>query len=247
MKSLKRATNKYLSFEIVRLRTIYDKHPDIRKAVVKRYREVVEEYKSRELNWFWSKHILDRLIKVEFEGYQGKWVTLEGGQHIFIREGESVGEATSRLREKPKRITREEATKIVSKYKKLGKLSFIKGIATRGYSEHDVDLLVESNFSKKELLPELNNLNLDLKDKFNIPLEAWVIASDKEFQWYDGNTIREIKRNGVHLWFPFKEKEKIPIQEEKKTQEGAWSPTYSRGEEEEEDEREKQKREFLIR
>jgi len=102
MKSLKRATDKYLSFEIVRLRTIYDKHPHIREAVAKRYREVVGEYKGRELNWFWKSHILDKLIKDEFEGYQGKWITLENGQHIFIREGESMEEAVDRLEEKPK-------------------------------------------------------------------------------------------------------------------------------------------------
>jgi len=74
---------------------------NLRDRIVKRYKLIVDEYNSRNLRWYWSKHELDKLIKDEFEGHKGKWITLENGQHIFVREGESLGEATGRLREKP--------------------------------------------------------------------------------------------------------------------------------------------------
>jgi len=51
---------------------------NLRKRIVKRYKLIVDEYNSRNLRWYWSKHRLDQLIKDEFEGHKGKWVTLEG-------------------------------------------------------------------------------------------------------------------------------------------------------------------------
>jgi len=81
---------------------MFNKKPEIGDKIVKRYKLIVDEYNSRNLRWLWSKHKLDQLIKDEFEGHKGKWVTLEGGQHIFIREGESLQEALGRLSEKPK-------------------------------------------------------------------------------------------------------------------------------------------------
>jgi len=45
--------------------------------------------------------MFNKLEKDTFEGKEGKWITLENGQHIFIREGESIDEAIGRLGEKP--------------------------------------------------------------------------------------------------------------------------------------------------
>jgi len=42
----------------------------------------------------------DKVNKEEFEGHKGKWITLENGQHIFIREGEKVEDAIGRLKPK---------------------------------------------------------------------------------------------------------------------------------------------------
>jgi len=42
--------------------------------------------------------MFNKLEKDTFEGKEGKWVTLENGQHIFIREGESLQEAVGRMK-----------------------------------------------------------------------------------------------------------------------------------------------------
>lgn len=42
--------------------------------------------------------MLNKLEKDTFEGKEGKWITLENGQHIFIREGESLDGALGRLK-----------------------------------------------------------------------------------------------------------------------------------------------------
>jgi len=49
----------------------------------------------------------EEIIKDTFRGHSGKWVTLEGGQHIFIREGETIEDAVDRLR-KPKERPEED-------------------------------------------------------------------------------------------------------------------------------------------
>jgi len=95
-------------FEVARLRTLFNNKPEIKDRIVKRYKLIVDEYNSRNLRWYWSKHKLDQLIKDEFEGHKGKWVTING-KHIFIREGESLEEATQRL--KPSKEYRIEGQK----------------------------------------------------------------------------------------------------------------------------------------
>jgi len=49
-----------------------------------------------------SKSWSDKVNKVTFEGHEGKWVTLEGGQKVFIREGESLDQALDRVKPTPK-------------------------------------------------------------------------------------------------------------------------------------------------
>jgi len=75
---------------------------------------VVHEYKDGKLiNERWV--ILDREVtKAEFQGHNGKWVTLDNGQRIFIREGESFNEAIGRL--KPSRSIEEVFVEEYDKY-----------------------------------------------------------------------------------------------------------------------------------
>jgi len=60
---LKRKSWKYLTFEIARLRTAWDRHPEIRSKIEKRYKEVATETLSRYDKWFWTNHPLDKCLK----------------------------------------------------------------------------------------------------------------------------------------------------------------------------------------
>lgn len=42
-----------------------EENDNFRNRIVKRYRLIVDEYNSRKLRWYWSKHKLDQLIKDE--------------------------------------------------------------------------------------------------------------------------------------------------------------------------------------
>jgi len=63
--SLRGKTYKYICYELARLRTVWDKRPEIRVAVEKRYRAVVEEFKTRSDNWFWDSHPIDKCLVEE--------------------------------------------------------------------------------------------------------------------------------------------------------------------------------------
>jgi len=92
MKDIKNFSEKFLHFEIARLRTLYDRQPDIRLRIVKRYKLIVDEYNSRGLGWFWSKHILDKLIKDDWcSEAGGSWITIKGN-HICIFKDDSEKE-----------------------------------------------------------------------------------------------------------------------------------------------------------
>jgi len=45
-----------------------------------------------------DKRILIVSKQATFQGHKGRWVTLEGGQKVFIREGESLSDAIGRLK-----------------------------------------------------------------------------------------------------------------------------------------------------
>jgi len=49
----------------------------------------------------------DRVKKGVFQGHKGKWITLKNGQHVFVREGETLETATGRLRAlgRPKQLS----------------------------------------------------------------------------------------------------------------------------------------------
>jgi len=103
----------YICFELLRLRSRYDNEKDnaVKVRIAKRYREVRKEFDSRGSQWTPSEHELDRIIKaveeVKKQGEEaGKWVTMDNGQKVFIREGESFNEAIGRLREE--RASRED-------------------------------------------------------------------------------------------------------------------------------------------
>jgi len=60
------------------------------KMKVRSHEELVEYWEDKELE------------KAEFQGHNGRWVTLDNGQKVFIREGESVNDAIGRLKPKEK-------------------------------------------------------------------------------------------------------------------------------------------------
>jgi hypothetical protein len=55
---------RFLTFEVARLRTLYDNNPSIRDVVVKRYSEVKGELEVRGVNWFWNIHPLDKELEI---------------------------------------------------------------------------------------------------------------------------------------------------------------------------------------
>jgi len=57
---------------------------NLKERIIKRYKLIVDEYNSRGLGWFWSKHILDKLIKDDWcSEAGGKWITSEG-KHVCV-------------------------------------------------------------------------------------------------------------------------------------------------------------------
>jgi len=53
----------------------------------------------------------DKVNKEEFQGHKGKWVTLEGGQKVFIREGEMLSDALERVRPSKYKVNFESGVK----------------------------------------------------------------------------------------------------------------------------------------
>lgn len=67
-KELNKQSFNYIKFEMARLRTRWDNEidKDIRNKIAKRYLRIAEEFSRRSDNWFWTPHVLDRVIgKVE--------------------------------------------------------------------------------------------------------------------------------------------------------------------------------------
>lgn len=84
MKKIENYSDKLLMFEIARLRTLFKNKPEIKDRIVKRYKLIVDEYNGRNLRWFWSSHILDKLIKADWcSEAGGQWITIRG-KHICV-------------------------------------------------------------------------------------------------------------------------------------------------------------------
>lgn len=64
MSSFQQKPTKFLYFEVARLRTLYDKNPNLGDAIIKRYIDVVGELNKRGASWFWSPHKLDEFVQI---------------------------------------------------------------------------------------------------------------------------------------------------------------------------------------
>ncbi len=65
MKRIENYSNRLLHFELARLQTLFDNKPEIRNRIIKRYKEVKQEYENRKLRITWGEHELDKLLKNE--------------------------------------------------------------------------------------------------------------------------------------------------------------------------------------
>lgn len=63
--SISSKPTRFLYFEVARLRTLFDKRPEIRDGIIKRYQEVVKELDSRGAKFFWNPHPIDQFMDLK--------------------------------------------------------------------------------------------------------------------------------------------------------------------------------------